>query len=387
MKVAALIVAAGSGSRYGGALPKQYVPLLGRPVLRWTIEHLRAVPAIGRIQLVIHPDFRAEALQAAAGLDLPPPVAGGATRQDSVLRGLEALAADPPDIVLIHDAARPLVDRTVVETMLAALAESQAVLPALPVADALQRANERLEGLGSVDRSGLWRAQTPQGFRFAAILDAHRAAAGLALADDVAVAERAGLKVKIVAGAEQTMKITHEPDRAHVEALLAARLGDIRTGSGFDVHRLGPGDGVTLCGVKIPCGLTLIGHSDADVAMHALTDAVLGAIGAGDIGQHFPPSDNTWRAASSRIFLEKAAELVSAKGGVVSHVDVTIICERPRIGPHREAMVKSLSDILRLPPDRISVKATTTEELGFTGRGEGIAAQAVATMRLPWSVG
>lgn len=385
MKTAALIVAAGAGSRFGGAVPKQYVLLLGRPVLRWTVESLLAVPAIDHIQVVINPAMRARYEEAVAGLNLPPPVDGGVSRQDSVRLGLEALATAAPDRVLIHDAARPLVKRGVVARILDALADHAAVLPALPVADALQRADGHGNGLGSVERAGLWRAQTPQGFRYDAILTAHRAAAGLALADDVAVAERSGLKVKLVEGAEETMKITHEPDRALVEALLAARLGDVRTGSGFDVHRLGPGDGVTLCGVKIPGALSLIGHSDADVALHALTDAVLGAIGAGDIGKHFPPSDATWRGAPSRIFLEKAVALVAAKGGVVAQLDLTIICEKPRIGPHRETMVQSLCDMTGLAADRISVKATTTEELGFTGRGEGIAAQATATVRLPWN--
>jgi 2-C-methyl-D-erythritol 4-phosphate cytidylyltransferase/2-C-methyl-D-erythritol 2,4-cyclodiphosphate synthase len=384
MSLAAVIVAAGSGTRFGGDLPKQYTTLLGRPVLRWTLEALAAA-GIPRQVVVINPAHRALYDRAVKGLDLPPPVAGGATRQDSVRNGLEALAeTDAPSTVFIHDAARPLIDAAVVTRLIAALTEFPAALPALPVADALQRADADGRALGSVDRTGLWRAQTPQAFRFADILAAHRAADGLGFPDDIAVAERQGLAVKLVTGAERMMKITQESDRAQVEALLAAGLGDVRTGTGFDVHRLGPGDGVTLCGVRIACPLSLIGHSDADVAMHALTDAILGAIGAGDIGRHFPPSDMTWRGAPSRIFLEKAVALTAERGGVVSHVDVTIICERPRIGPHREAMVKSLAEIMGLAADRVSVKATTTEELGFTGRGEGIAAQAVATVRLPW---
>jgi 2-C-methyl-D-erythritol 4-phosphate cytidylyltransferase/2-C-methyl-D-erythritol 2,4-cyclodiphosphate synthase len=384
LKIAALIVAAGTGSRFGGAVPKQYEPLLGRPVLRWTIEHVRAVPAIDAIRVVINPAFRDLYENATAGLDLPPPIEGGATRQDSVRRGLEALAADPPEAVLIHDAARPLIDARVAAAVIDALARAPAAIPALPLADALQRADSEGRALGTLDRAGVWRAQTPQGFRFAPIFEAHRAAAGLDLSDDAAVAQRSGLAVQLVRGAEMTMKITQRSDQATVEALLAAKLGDVRTGSGFDVHRLGPGEGVTLCGVTIACPLALIGHSDADVALHAVTDAILGAIGAGDIGSHFPPSEAQWRGAPSRIFLEKAVALAQERGGVIAHIDLTIICEAPRIGPYREAMVKSLSEIAGLEPARISVKATTTEKLGFTGRGEGIAAQAVATVRLPW---
>jgi 2-C-methyl-D-erythritol 4-phosphate cytidylyltransferase / 2-C-methyl-D-erythritol 2,4-cyclodiphosphate synthase len=378
----ALVVAAGRGTRLGAPLPKQYLPLAGKPVLRYSLETLASHSAIDAVRVVFNPDDAASYEAAAHGLDLLPPVAGGAARQDSVRLGLESLAAAPPARVLIHDAARPFLDRDTIDRVLAALDEAPGAIPALPVKDTVKRGvSGRVAE--TLDRSALWRAQTPQGFDYAAILAAHRSAQGSELSDDAAVAERAGLTVRLVAGSETNFKVTTAEDLEQAERLLLARHGDIRTGQGFDVHAFGPGDHVWLCGVKVAHERGLIGHSDADVGLHALTDAILGALGAGDIGQHFPPSDPKWRGAPSHLFLSHAGALVASAGGRIGHLDVTLICERPKIGPHRDAMVARIAEILRLERGRVSVKATTTEGLGFTGRGEGIAAQAVATLRLP----
>ena len=382
----ALIVAAGTGQRFGAERPKQYLDLAGQPVLRRTIDAFRRHPKVSAVRVVINPAFRDLYDAAVAGLDLPEPVAGGASRQDSVRNGLAALAESAPDLVLIHDAARPLIDADTIDAVIAALGTHPAALAAVPVADTLKRGNGGPDGglvAGTVDRSGLWRAQTPQGFRFPEILAAHRDAAGLELTDDAAVAERAGLPVALVPAREENFKVTTPDDLTRATRALDSALSDIRTGSGFDVHRFAEGDHVTLCGVRVPHTQRLDGHSDADVGLHALTDAILGALCAGDIGSHFPPSDPQWRGADSALFLKHAAELVTARGGRIAHVDVTIICERPKVGPHREAMTARVAEILGMPVDRVSVKATTTERLGFTGRGEGIAAQAVATVRLP----
>jgi 2-C-methyl-D-erythritol 4-phosphate cytidylyltransferase / 2-C-methyl-D-erythritol 2,4-cyclodiphosphate synthase len=378
----ALVVAAGRGTRLGAPLPKQYLPLAGKPVLRYSLETLARHPGIDAVRVVFNPDDAASYEAAARGLDLLPPVAGGAARQDSVRLGLESLAAAPPARVLIHDAARPFLDRDTIDRVLAALDDAPGAIPALPVKDTVKRG---LSGrvAETLDRSALWRAQTPQGFDYAAILAAHRAAQGSELSDDAAVAERAGLAVRLVAGSEANFKVTTAEDLEQAERLLLARQGDIRIGQGFDVHAFGPGDHVWLCGVKVAHEGGLIGHSDADVGLHALTDAILGALGAGDIGQHFPPSDPKWRGAPSHLFLSHADALVASAGGRIAHLDVTLICERPKIGPHRDAMVARIAEILGLERGRISVKATTTEGLGFTGRGEGIAAQAVATLRMP----
>ncbi|HEV7368972.1 bifunctional 2-C-methyl-D-erythritol 4-phosphate cytidylyltransferase/2-C-methyl-D-erythritol 2,4-cyclodiphosphate synthase [Arenibaculum sp.] len=381
---AALIVAAGRGERFGGERPKQYQDLLGQPVLRHTLDAFLRHPAIDLVQVVnqsVHRDWYAAAV---AGLDLPDPVEGGADRQESVRRGLEHLAArsPAPDFVLIHDAARPLVDEATIAAVRAALDEGPAAIAAVPVTDTLKRA-EGASCVATVDRSGLWRALTPQGFRFPDILDAHRRLAGQTLTDDAAVAERAGLPVRIVPGNPDNIKVTTPDDLSRAALLRASALPDIRTGQGFDVHRFAPGDHVVLCGVRITHEQRLEGHSDADVGLHALTDAILGAIGAGDIGSHFPPSDPQWRGADSALFLRHAVGLVEARGGVVSNVDVTIVCERPKVGPHRDAMTARLADLLGIPADRVGVKATTTERLGFTGRGEGIAALALCTVRLP----
>ena len=321
------------------------------------------------------------------------PVAGGATRQESVRNGLESLAEARPELVLIHDGARPLVRDAVIDGALDALAGHDGALPALAVNDSLKRAAPgSVTVAGAVAREGLWRAQTPQGFRYPEILDAHRAAAGAALSDDAAVAEQAGLSVALTAGDEDNLKITTEQDFWRAERIMAAqgaRDADIaaaletRVGMGFDVHRFGPGDHLMLGGVAVPHDHGVVSHSDGDVVLHAIVDAVLGALAAGDIGTHFPPSDETWRGADSAHFVAHALELLRQRGGQLGHVDVTLICQRPRIGPHRAAMVARLAALLDLAPARISLKATTTERLGFTGRGEGIAAQAVATVRLP----
>ena len=377
----ALVVASGRGERFGGDRPKQYLPLGGRPLLRHCLERFCFHPGIDRVRAVVHPDDTALYGAAAEGLDLLDPVAGGATRQESVRLGLESLAGDPPEWVLIHDGVRPLVGGALIDRVLHALGAHAGALPALAVIDTLKR-GEGGAVVGTVDRSGLYRAQTPQGFSYAAIVEAHRRFADAAMTDDAALAEAAGVTVALVAGDEDNMKVTEPADLARAERLLVADRRP-RIGLGFDVHRLAPGDGVVLLGVRVPCPLRLVGHSDADVGLHALTDALLGALGAGDIGAHFPPSEPRWAGADSAMFLRHACDLVAAAGGRIEHVDVTLICEQPKIGPHRAAMTARVAGLLALAPGRVSVKATTTEGLGFSGRGEGIAAQAVATVVLP----
>ena len=389
----ALIVAAGRGRRLGGETPKQYLPLAGRAVLHHAARAFRAHPRVDAVRVVIHPDDRALHDAAVAGLDLLAPVAGGAERQDSVRLGLESFAAMTPERVLIHDGARPLVAADAIDRVLDALDQTPGAILARPVTDTLKRARAGDIGPviapvieGTLARDGLWRAETPQGFRFAPILDAHRRLAGRALGDDAAVAEAAGLEVALVPGRAENPKITTAADLALVRRLLDAEM-ETRVGNGFDVHRFGPGDHVRLCGLAIAHDHGLVGHSDADVALHALTDALLGALGAGDIGQHFPPGEPRWRGMDSAHFLAHAAALVRAAGGTIGHVDLTIVCERPKVGPHRAAMVTRVAAILGVAPGRVSVKATTTEGLGFTGRREGIAAQATATIRLPVATG
>ena len=378
----ALVLAAGRGARFGGTLPKQYLQLGGASVLRHAVTVFVGHPRIDGVLVAIRPEDREVYDRTLAGIDLLPPVPGGAERQDSVRLGLEALAQHQPDRVLIHDGARPFPGSGLIDRILDALDRAPAAIPGLPLGDTIKRVNGETI-TETVDRSGLWRVQTPQGFHFAAILGAHRAAAGQALTDDAAVAEAAGITPLIVAGSEDNLKVTKAGDLATAERLIASRLGDVRVGQGFDVHPFGPGDGLMVCGVWVPHSGGVVGHSDADVGLHALTDAVLGAIGAGDIGMHFPPSDPQWKGTSSDRFLAHAVGLVRAKGGNVAALDVTIICERPKIGPHRAAMTERVASIAGISADRVSVKATTTEKLGFTGRGEGIAAQAVATVRLP----
>lgn len=389
-RTAALIVAAGRGHRVGAALPKQYLGLSGRPILRHAVERFIHHPGICLVQVVIAEADLPLYDAALAGLDLPPPVTGGATRQRSVLNGLEALAGQGLDLVAIHDAARPLVDPdTITRTLEAAGRDGvDGALAAVPLTDTLKRADGETMVAATLPRQLLWRAQTPQVFRYERILAAHRAVAALgdeeatALTDDSAVAERAGQRVALVESAERNFKITTTADHARAEREMASPM-ETRTGTGFDVHAFGPGDSVMLCGVAIAHTQGLAGHSDADVALHALTDALLGTIAAGDIGAHFPPSDPQWRGAASDRFLRHAADLVSARGGRIVNLDVTIICERPKVGPHRDRMRTRVAEILGIAVERVAVKATTTEKLGFTGRGEGIAAQAVATVAVP----
>lgn len=382
MKVAVLIVAAGRGSRFGGEIPKQYQILNGRPVLRHSLATLAAHPGINAVCTVIHPDDLALYQQASAGLTLMDPVYGGAERQDSVRIGLERLEGMGFDAVLIHDAARPNLSRAVIDRILAPLAAgtAQAVLPGIPVADTLKRVSAQDTVCETVPRAGLWSAQTPQGFLFVPLLAAHRAFQHQTFTDDAAVAEHAGLTVQMVMGDSANSKITLPDD---LRATPSHSVIETRVGQGFDVHAFAEGDHVTLCGVKIPHSHRLAGHSDADVALHALTDALYGVMAAGDIGHHFPPSQSQWKGCDSAIFLRHALGLLAAMGGRLRHIDLTIICEVPKIGPHRLAMVNRLSLLCSLSQHRISVKATTTEKLGFTGRKEGIAAQAIVTADLP----
>lgn len=390
--IAALIVAAGRGSRFGGEGPKQYAPLAGKPLLRHAIEGFLATPGITQIRCAIHADDRGFYADAVTGLTdqrLLEPVIGGATRQASVKAGLDSLAGSetPPDCVLIHDAARALVDTAVVERVLAALTESPGAIPALLVVDTLKRAVDDKTGGGAmiaetVPRTNLWRAQTPQGFRFADIMQAHQTAPHDNFTDDADLLQAAGKQVALVPGSESLLKVTTMADLHTLEAHLAAQM-ETRTGFGYDVHAFGPGDHVTLGGVRIEHSKGLTGHSDADVGLHALCDAIYGALADGDIGQHFPPSQSEWRGADSSLFLVHAAGLVHEHNGAILHLDLTLVCERPKIGPHREAMRARIADIAGLPLHRVAVKATTSERLGFTGREEGIAAHAVATLRLP----
>ena len=382
-RIFALVVAAGSGSRFGGELPKQYLPLAGASVLRHAVAPFARHPRLAGVMVVIRPEDAARFTQATAGLHVLSPVPGGPTRQDSVRLGLEALVPHQPHRVLIHDGARPLVDMPQIDRVIDGLERAPAAVPALAMRDTVKRAAGGWVR-ETVDRSLLWRAQTPQGFAFTQILAAHRRMAKTTMTDDSALAEAAGLTPLLIAGSEDNLKVTTADDLAAAERLINARRGDVRVGQGFDVHGFGPGDHVTICGVAIPHSAGLVGHSDADVGLHAATDALLGAIGAGDIGLHFPPSDPRWRGAASDRFLRHAADLVAARDGIVAAIDVTLICERPKIGPHRSAMIERVAAILGIAAGRVSIKATTTDRLGFTGRAEGIAAQAVATVRLPW---
>jgi 2-C-methyl-D-erythritol 4-phosphate cytidylyltransferase / 2-C-methyl-D-erythritol 2,4-cyclodiphosphate synthase len=376
MTVAAVIVAAGRGLRAGGGLPKQWRTVAGRAVAAWTLDAFRTSPLVGPIALVLHPDDMGLAPGYAGHPDVTV-TTGGATRDASVRAGLEALVPFAPDHVLIHDVARPLVSHGLIARVVEALAAAEAAAPALAVSDALWRGAEG-RVTGTVDRTGLWRAQTPQGFGFDRILEAHRRHGGGA-ADDVEVARAAGLDVVIVPGEESNLKITGPEDFLRAERLLRDDM-DIRTGNGFDVHAFAPGDRVILCGVEVPHTHGLLGHSDADVGMHALTDAIYGALADGDIGRHFPPSDPQWKGADSAIFLDHAVRLAAERGYRIANGDVTLICERPKIGPHATAMQERLEEIMGLGPGRISVKATTSERLGFTGREEGIAAIATVTL-------
>jgi len=377
----ALIVAAGSGVRFGGPVPKQYQDVGGMPILRRSVLAFLNHPLVDGVLVVINPLHRGFYDRAVAGLDLPPPVHGGETRQDSVRLGLEAMAeSGAPDFVMIHDAARPLIDAATITAVRKALDSSPGATAAKPLVDTLKR-GEGGRVAGTIDRTNLWQAHTPQAFRFDLILGAHRAAAGESLTDDNAVAEKAGIPITLVPSNPDNMKITNPDDLGRAARLLGQNFGDIRTGIGFDVHRLAPGEAVRLGGISIPHDRTLEGHSDADVVLHAVVDALLGAMAEGDIGAHFPPSDQKWKGADSSLFVRHVVRMINERGGMIAHVDVTVMCEQPKIGPHREAMRARMAELLEVNPARVSVKATTTERLGFTGRGEGIAAQAVATVR------
>ena len=387
METAAVIVAAGRGTRAAGeGVPKQYRLVGGVTLLTRALECFTAHPKIDTLVSVIHADDQAHYFSASAPFTrkLLEPVFGGATRQDSVRAGLQRLKAHSPRNVLIHDAARPFAGAALIGRVIEGLVEHDGAVPALAVTDTLKRATDgRIEG--TLDRANLWGVQTPQGFHFEKILAAHRAAAKAGktdFTDDSALAEWHGLDVALVAGAPANVKLTTREDFALAQERLRGANAEWRCGQGFDVHAFTNGDHVMLCGVKIPHDKALAGHSDADVGLHALTDAILGAIGDGDIGSHFPPNDPQWRDAASDKFLRDAARRVSALNGRIVNVDVTLICETPKIGPHREVMRARIAEILRIGVDRVSVKATTTERLGFTGRGEGIAAQATAMVQL-----
>jgi 2-C-methyl-D-erythritol 4-phosphate cytidylyltransferase/2-C-methyl-D-erythritol 2,4-cyclodiphosphate synthase len=385
--VAAVIVAAGRGLRAGADMPKQFRQIAGAPMIRKSLVTLLEHPEVDVVQPVIHPDdvemFRSSALT----LEILPPVFGGATRQASVRAGLEALAPRQPAIVLIHDAARPFASAALVSRAIAAAERSGAAIPALPVTDTVKTVDAAGWVDKTLDRNSLRLVQTPQSFAFPALLDAHRRAAAAGrddFTDDAALAEWAGLKVSVFPGESGNIKITNAGDFARAEAMQYAALGDVRIGTGIDVHAFGPGDHVTLGGIRIAHDRALTGHSDADVVLHGLVDAILGALAEGDIGVHFPPSDPQWRGASSDRFLAFAIERLAKRGGRIAHLDINIVCEAPRIGPHRDAMRAKIAALAHIAIERVAVKATTSEKLGFTGRGEGIAAYTTATIRLPW---
>ena len=390
-RVAAVIVGAGRGQRAGGDVPKQYRDIGGVPVIGSTLSAFATHPKIDCVQPVIHPADEPLFRAAAGGLEkLLDPVAGGATRQASVHAGLEALLKTAPDIVLVHDAARPFLSASLISRAIEAATQYGAAVPAIAIADTVKKIDEAAMVTETLDRNRLRMVQTPQAFGFDLLMTAHRRAAAAGrqdFTDDAALAEWAGQPVKVFEGEAGNVKLTTNDDFAHAEALNAAHLSDIRTGNGFDVHAFIDGDHVMLGGVRIPHSRGVTGHSDADVALHALVDAILGALADGDIGQHFPPSDPQWRGASSDRFLAFACDRVRARGGVISHLDVTVVCEAPRVSPHRDAMRTRIAAIAGINADRVGVKATTSEKLGFTGRGEGIVAMATATVRLPWSAG
>lgn len=388
LKTAAIIVAAGRGLRAGTGGPKQYRLIGGRTVLARAMEPFCAHPEVFAVQPVRNPDDADIFDGAVAGLAYRPPVDGGATRQASVRAGLEALASEAPDIVLIHDAARAFVTAGVISRAIDAAQAIGAAIPVVPVTDTVKLVDAAGHIEATPDRARLRIAQTPQAFRFGAILEAHRRAADEGrddFTDDAAIAEWAGLTVATFEGDAANMKLTTPEDFAREEARLGALLGDIRTGTGYDVHALGDGDHLMLCGVRVPFHRGFIAHSDGDVGLHAIVDAILGALADGDIGSHFPPSDPKWKGAASDQFLKHAVDLVTKRGGRIAHLEVTMICEAPKIGPLREAMRARIAEITDLPLSRVAVKATTSERLGFTGRQEGIAATASATIRLPWN--
>ena len=388
-KTIALLVAAGTSSRMGMELPKPYLMLEGEPMLRRTARIFLEHPLVDGVRVVIRREHHALYKQAVEGLTLFPCVVGGETRQESVHRGLESLAHRAPKQVLVHDVARPFVSPALITRMIEALRTQPACVPSLPITDTVKRGAAGLAA-ETLERSQLFTVQTPQAFDYELLLAAHRAQAGRSFTDDAALLEQQGLKIGLIEGEAENIKITTAKDYERMQTWLSVQ-SEIRTGMGFDVHQLRAHQPETLvsqqvvklCGIKIPFTHFLVGHSDADVGLHAMVDAMLGAIGAGDIGIHFPPDDRKWQGADSERFLLHAYEQIKSRGGELVHLDVTLICERPKISEHRQAMITHVAQLLKLSPDRISIKATTTEKLGFTGRGEGIAAQAVATVRLP----
>ena len=386
-RVAAVIVAAGQGLRAGGPVPKQFRRIGGDTILRRSLSALLGAPQISSVQPVIRSEDRGLYDEAAAGLATLPPVAGGATRQESVRAGLEALEQHDPEIVLVHDAARPFASPALIARAIDAVQATGAAIPGLPVADTVKTVDSRGHVVETLERGRLRLVQTPQAFAFRSLLAAHRRAAAEGrhdFTDDAALAEWAGMRVTVFDGEPGNIKMTNPDDFARTEALQAAQLTDIRVGTGFDVHAFGPGDHVVIGGLRIPHVQAVTGHSDADVALHALVDAVLGALADGDIGAHFPPSDPQWKGASSDRFLAFAVDRVRQRGGMIAHLDLTIVCEAPKIGPHRDAMRANIARIAGIDMSRVAVKATTSEKMGFTGRSEGIVAFATATVRLPW---
>ena len=385
-RVAAVVVAAGKGSRVGGDTPKQFRRVGDEIMLRRTLVTLIEAPGVGMVQPVIRGEDRALFDHAADRLELLPPALGGATRQASVRSGLEALAPHQPEIVLVHDAARPFASQALIARAIAAAEKAGAAVPGLAVTDTVKAVDAQGLVHQTLARESLRTIQTPQGFAYAPLLEAHRRAAAQGredFTDDAALAEWAGMKVAVFEGEPGNIKITNPEDFARAEAAQFAALGDVRTGTGIDVHAFAPGDHVMLGGVRVPHSKARTGHSDADVGLHALTDAILGALADGDIGSHFPPSDPQWKGASSDRFFVFAVERVKARGGRIAHLDLTLVCVAPKIGPPRDEMRVMFADVAGLALDRVAVKATTSEKLGFTGRSEGIAAYATATVRLP----
>ncbi len=392
IKVWALILAAGRGKRFGSGIPKQYFPLAGKPILRYSVESLTSHPAVDNVSVVINAEDQALYLEAIAGLMVTPPITGDSERQGSVRNGLETIASrtapdHTPEFVLIHDAARPLISNTLIDRLVKELAAGQGVIPVLAITDSLKlcRGDRNFQ---SVSRSNLWRSQTPQIFPFSEILSAHQRFSESAMTDDHAVAEAAEMNVGTIRGDELNIKVTTSEDLTTAQRILAftsqqESVNETVVGTGFDSHRFGPGTDIILCGTTIPFGRSLVGHSDADAGLHALTDAILGALAEGDIGVHFPSSDSRWKNMASERFLSFAKDLVLKRGAIIGNVDVTLICESPKLAPYRSAMTEKIAVILGLPNDRVNVKATTTDRLGFTGRGEGIAAQAIVTLYLP----
>ncbi len=382
MKTIALIVAAGRGKRFDSEKPKQYQYLGSKTVLTHSLECMINHPLINEVRVIIHPEDMSLYNEVTEGLDLLDPVFGGETRQESVLLGLESIKRRKPDIVIIHDAARPFVTDKIISSAIEKLYFTQGAIPAIEISDSLKKVSDNIITV-NVNRENIWRAQTPQVFRFNEIYEAHKNAIGKDFTDDASVAENSNLTVSIVKGSENNIKITNSEDLITANNYLSSELNDIRTGIGFDVHKLISGDSIKLCGINIPHTQSLEGHSDADVAFHSITDAILSALGDGDIGMHFPPNDTRWKDANSAEFLSFAIERLTKRKGVISNLNLLIICEYPKISPHRDAMINNIHQISGIDSNRINIQATTTEKLGFLGRGEGIGAQSTVLIRLP----